>query len=195
MRSPREGHFDVAIADGIGDDPVRDEFAAHRWRTLGAAIDCRRDCLVIDFNQRGCVFGNIAVAGHHNGYRLANKGDFAVGERERPAPAKIGAGIGNPVHAPLLQYAGEIIEREHRDDTRHCACRAAVDATDQGVRMRTAHESGDRNARCRNIIDKAPLAGHQRMIFQAQNAGSDRTHWPALDIALAARARTSLGVA
>jgi hypothetical protein len=33
------------------------------------------------------------------------------------------------------------------------------------------------------------------MVFQAQNAGSDRAHWPALDIALAARARTSLGVA
>ena len=160
MRGFREGCSDVAIADRVGDDPVRGEFAAHRRRALIAAIDCRRDYLVIDFDQCGSVFGNIAILRHHNGYRLANKGDFAIGERERPAPAKIGVGIGNPVHAPLPQHAGEIIEREHRDDARRCARCTDVDATDQGVRVRTTHESGDRNARCRNIIDKASPALH-----------------------------------
>jgi hypothetical protein len=32
------------------------------------------------------------------------------------------------------------------------------------------------------------------VVFQTQDARADRAHWPALDMALAALARTSLGV-
>ena len=46
-----------------------------------------------------------------------------------------------------------------------------------------------------NVVDEAASAGHQRLVFQAKNARSERAHWPALEIALAALASTSLGVA
>ena len=61
--------------------------------------------------------------------------------------------------------------------------------------MGTARKGCHQNACYRNVIDKAAATGHQRPIFEAQNARADRAHWPALDIALAALASTSLGVA
>ena len=72
-----------------------------------------------------------------------------------------------------------------------------IKAANQGMRVRAASESGDANARGWDVIDEASCACHQRLVFEAKNARADcaRAHWPALDIALAALARTSLGVA
>jgi len=61
--------------------------------------------------------------------------------------------------------------------------------------MGTARESGDQNAGNRNVIDKTASAPYQRLVFEAKNACANHAHWPALEIALAALARMSLGVA
>src|SRR5262249_49693845 len=101
------------------------------------------------------------------------------------------------IHPALLHHRREIVEHEHRDDPRHCARRAQINVADQGMRMWAARESSGQSARSCNIIDKAAFARHQRLVFEAKNACADcaHPHWPALDIALAALERTSLGVA
>ena len=99
-------------------------------------------------------------------------------------------------HAPLPQHRGKIVERQHGDDTRHCARRAGVDATDQRMRMRAAHEGRVQRTGCGNVIDETGAAGQQRKILEPWDPRSDQVaHWPSLEIALVARAMTSFGVA
>ena len=114
----------VAVSDLVGDDPVRRQLAAHRRRTLDPAIDRRRQHVVIDRDKRCGILGDIAVARDDDGDRLADERHLAVGQRERPALVELCAGIRNAHHAPLPQHRGEIVERQHGDDARHCACRA-----------------------------------------------------------------------
>ncbi len=63
MRRLGESRIDVAISDLVGNNRVRGELAAHRRRPLDPAIDRRRQHVVIDRDQRGSVFGDIAVLG------------------------------------------------------------------------------------------------------------------------------------
>jgi hypothetical protein len=185
----------VAISDPVGDDPVRRQFAAHRWRALDPAIDRGRQHVVIDRDKSCGILGDIAVAGDDDGDRLADERHLTVGERERPALVEFCAGIRNTHHAPLPQHRGKIVERQHGDDPGHGAGRAGVDAADQRVRMRAAHESRVQRAGSGNVIDETAAAGQQRKILKPRDARSDQlAHWPSLEIALAARAMTSFGV-
>ena len=185
----------VAVSDLVGDDPVRGQLAAHRRRALDPAIGRRRQHVVIDRNQRRRILGDIAVARDHDGDRLADERHFTVGERERPALIELCAGIRNTHHAPLPQHRGEIVERQHGDDARHCAGRDRIDATDQRVRMRAAHEGRVQRAGSGNVIDEARAAGQQRKILEPRDPCADQlAHWPSLEIALVARAMTSFGV-
>ena len=71
-----------------------------------------------------------------------------------------------------------------------------IDAADQRVRMRAAHEGRMQRARRSDVVDEARTAGQQRLILEPRDARSDQlAHWPSLEIALAARAMTSFGVA
>ena len=174
MRRLGEGRVDVPIRDLVGNDRVRGQLAAHRRRALDPAIGRRRQHIVIDRDQRGSVFGKIAILGDDDGDRLADEGDFAVSQRKRPALVKLGAGIRRPHHAPLPERRREIVEREHRDHARLCAGRSGIDAADQCMRMRTAHEGGDQRAGRGNVVDETALAGQKRLVFQAQDARSDQ---------------------
>ena len=171
------------------------ELAAHGWRALDPAIDRRRQHVVID-HDKGCgILGDIAIARDDDGDRLADKRHLAVGQSERPALIELCARIRNAHHAPLPQHRGQIVERQHRDDARHCARHARIDAADQRVRMRAAHEGRVQHAGRGNVIDKTGAAGQQREIFEPRDARSDLlAHWPSLEIALVARAMTSFGV-
>ena len=143
VRSFRKSRFDVAVAHFVRNDAVRAELASHRRRAFRTAIESCRYDFVIDFDQRGCIFGRVTVGGDDNCYRLADKRDFAIGEREGPALRQISAGIGHPVHPPLLHHRRKIVEREHRDHARHCASGARIKAADQGMGMRAARERSD----------------------------------------------------
>ncbi len=70
-----------------------------------------------------------------------------------------------------------------------------IDAADQRVRMRAAHEGRVQRAGRGNVIDETGAAGQQRKILEPRDPRSDqRAHWPSLEIALVARAMTSFGV-
>ncbi len=77
---------------------------------------------------------------------------------------------------------------------------ARIDAADQRVRMRAAHERGMQQPGQRDVVDEAAVAGQQRPILEPGNARSDQSAMHDLDplnppCALAALAITSLGVA
>ena len=185
----------IAVNDFVGDDPVRRQFAAHGWRRLDPAIDRRRQHVVID-RDKGCgILGDIAVARDDDGDRLADERHFAVGQGKRPALVELCARIRSAHHAPLPQHRSEIVERQHGDDAGHRACRVGIDAADQRVRMRAAHEGRVQRAGRGNVVDEPRAAVEQRKIFEPRDARSDLlAHWPSLEIALVARAMTSFGV-
>ncbi len=91
-----------------------------------------------------------------------------------------------------------------------------VDPADRSVRMRAAHEGRVQHAGKRDVVDEAALADEQGAVLQPRNARSDqsthvldrvsrfaarafvrlhRVNVAQSDIALAALAMTSLGVA
>ena len=101
-------------------------------------------------------------------------------------------------HAPLRHDRREIVEREHRVHARQRAHVTRIDAADQGVRMRAAHERRVQQPGQLDVVDEASAADEQRAVLETGNARSDQAaHRPAAqsDSALAARAMTSLGVA
>ena len=55
-----------------------------------------------------------------------------------------------------------------------CAGRTGIDAADQRMRMRAAHEGGDQRAGGGDVVDKTALAGQQRLVFQAGDTRSDQ---------------------
>jgi hypothetical protein len=78
-------------------------------------------------------------------------------------------------HAPVGEHRREIVEREHRMHARERPAGMGVDAADQGVRMRTAHERRVQEPRDADVVDEPPLADQQRAILKPGNARSDQS--------------------
>ena len=81
----------IAEGDLVGGDDVGVELAPDRRcgrRDRRAAVGDRRQHVVVDRDQRGGVLGEVAVVGDHDRDGLADIGDLAVGERERPTAGR-----------------------------------------------------------------------------------------------------------
>src|SRR5512139_248273 len=109
-------------------------------------------------------------------------------------------------HPALGEDRREIVEREHRQDTRQCQGVAGVNSADRRMGMRAAHERRMQDACKRDVVDEPSLADEQGAVLETRNARSDQSaHVLARlrfavtdaqsDIALAALAMTSFGVA
>src|SRR5207253_7603800 len=70
------------------------------------------------------------------------------------------AGIGMAQHPALRQHRSKIVEREHRVNAAQRARSTAVNVSDRGVWMRTAHESGVQQRWNCDVIDEARSEEH-----------------------------------
>ncbi len=170
------GESCVGVAEGdlIGNDLVRAELAAYTGRARRSpAIGRRRQHLVVDGNKRDRVLGHVAVGGNDDRHRLADERNFTVGERKRPTAVEPGARIRHPHHPALLEHRREIVEREHGNDAGQPARSVKLDAADQRMRMRTAHEGRRKRTRRDNVVDEARSPAQQLLILDARNARAD----------------------
>ena len=97
----------------------------------------------------------------------------------------------------LVITAGDVVEREHGMDARQGERRLLVDAADQRVRMRAAHERDVQQAGQRDVVDEAALAAQQRFVLEAfrQEDADQRSGIRYFVIASLAFFTTSFGVA
>ena len=145
VRGLGEGGVDVAKRDLVGDDLVGGEFAAHRRRALGIgrpAIGRRRQHVVIDRDQGRGVLGDVAIGGDHDRNGLADERHFAVRQRERPTLVEPRAGIRHAHHAPLFSTGVRSSSVSTATTPGNARAALRIDAANERVRMRTAHEGG-----------------------------------------------------
>ena len=62
----------------------------------------------------------------------------------------------------------EIVEREHRVHARQRARVTRIDAADQRVRMRAAHERGVQQPGQLDVVDEASAADEQRAVLETR---------------------------
>jgi hypothetical protein len=174
MRRLGERRVHVAELDLVGRDHVRGGLAPHRRAVLrGPHVGREGQGLVVHHHQRGRVLGDVTVVRHDNRHRLADIAGFAGRERERPALVERHAGIGMPHHAAVDHHGGKVVQRQHRVHAGQSQRRVLVDAVDQGVRMRAAHEGRMPGPRHGDVVDEAALAAQEWFVFQAGDAGTN----------------------
>jgi hypothetical protein len=167
-----------------------------------AGIDHGGKDLVIDIDQRRGVLRHIAVPRHHQCDRLADERNLARAQRVRPQRiARLSALRRLAHHTPLRQHGHEIIERQHRMHAVERTRGRGLDALDQRMSVRTAHERDVQQIGKTDVVDVAALAGQKRWIFEPPEARADpsivflRRNRAQFVMALAARAMTSFGSA
>ena len=176
---------------------------ARRQAPRLARIGDRGKNIVVDIDQRGRVLRDVAVARPRQARSgLADKRDLARAQRKGPQilracrPARAGAPCG-----ACAERGRKIVQREHGMHAVERARRRDIDALDQRVRMRAAHEGDVQQIGKPDVVDIAALARQKRGIFEAPEARTDpavallRRGRAQFVIARAALATTSLGVA
>ena len=177
MRGILESLVDLAVTDFVTGDNIRFEFRAHaRVRRLFAqsAVDRRLQNVIGHVNERRGVFSDIAVVAKHDGDRLADIGDFGIGERKGPDQIELGAGIRMALHAPLAHGRVDVVERENGVNSGRGRRVTGIDGADCGMGMRAAHEARMQQAGKHDIVDKAGASLQQGLILDPMNALSDQ---------------------
>ena len=173
MRRLVEGGLGVAEGYFVRGDDVGVELAADcgsaRFGGL-AAVRGGWQHVVIDLDQGSRVLGDVAVIGDDDGDRLADIGDFAVGERERPHPVERRPGIRVAHHAALGHDGGEVVESQHRVDTGEVKRGSLRDAANCCMGIRAANEARVQDARHHDVVDEAALPAQQGCVFETRDA-------------------------
>ena len=179
MRRLGEGRVGVAEAHLVGRNDVGVQLAAHRRAGRGFPhVGDERLDVVVDRDDGGGIFGDVAAVRHHQRHRLADVTDLAVGQCIEPRLVERHAGVRHPHHAAVGHHRRDIVEREHGVDAGQTERRLLVDAADQRVRMRTSHERDVQQAGQRDVVDEAALAAQQRLVLKAGDARADQGgHW------------------
>ena len=176
MRRTCKCGFDIAIGlieldQQIAFPAAMDERRANAQRR--PAIRHRRQRLVIDDHLRGRILGDVARRGDHDRHRFADIGDLVPRQHKR-------RDVGRQLRRAELQrqpHVGQqrrkIIEREHRVHARRSARSAGVDAADQGMRVRAAHERGFQHAGKIQVIDEAAMPGEKRTVLDPLDRPAD----------------------
>ena len=175
VRGLGERRLGVAEAHLVCGDDVGVQLAAH-WRSgrgLSHVGDERLD-VVVDRDQRSGVLGEVAAVRDHQRHRLADVADLAVGERVEPRLVERHAGVRDPHHAAVGHHLGDVVEREHGMNAGQSQRHLLVDALDQRVRMRAAHERDVQQVGQRDVVDEAALAAQQRFVLEAIDAGANQ---------------------
>jgi hypothetical protein len=170
MRGAREGGVDVAVFDGpVGDEIVgavdpRPRRARCKSRV---GIDHGGKELVVEFDQARRVLGDGTAIRHHQRDRLAHISKLALGE---PARIDVVPDRGHRQRqrdAVAGQERAQVAIGEHRVHPGQAARRRRVDAAQQRMRDRAAHEGRVQHPRQRDIVDEAARAAQQRCVFEA----------------------------
>ena len=119
--------------------------------------------LVVDLDQFQRVFGDVAVLGHHHRHRLAHVAHFVDRADVKFHPRLDHAGN-------RARHPGDLRAGDDADHARELLGAAHVYAEDPGVRVRRAQDRRVAHACHRfEIVDEAPAAGEQRLVFLAQD--------------------------
>ena len=176
MRGLREGRVAIAVSHvEFGRDIVRR--AAMGERRVGAhgvaAVADDRQRIVIDHDERGRVFRNVAAVRDDRGDRLAHMHHFRIGQHGTMQFLPIGGARQGDAQKPVGEMRRDVLHRQDGVNARDLERRALVDAEDLRMRMRAAHESDVPHAGERNVVDEARLAAQQRTIFETLDARAD----------------------
>ena len=158
VRRARECTRDVAVGlPELGHDvALRPRWAQRRaGRQRRAAIRHRGQRLVVDFDQRGGILGEIARVRDHHGHRLADKGDLVLGQHERRDVGRQLRGAKSAAAGAPATAAAQMSASVSTACTPACA-RAArcVDAADARVGVRAAHECRLQHAGKSQVVDE-----------------------------------------
>ena len=126
----------------------------------------RRQWLVVDLDERGCVFGDVARIGDDQRHRLADMADFS--ERDR---ALLDRRIGEAGKEPGLLR--RLLAGDHGDNSGQRLGRALVDRPDARMRVRAAQRRRMRHIGQHDVVDEAAAPGQEARILLAQHARAD----------------------
>ena len=152
-------------------------------REAGARIEHGRQRLEIERDQAGRVLGHAAAFGHHHRDRLAHIGELPLGQHRRVHGKADGGERQCQRDAVAGEQRAQLRVGQHRPHARQCARPAGIDAAQQRMRERAAHEARMQQARQLEIIHEPPRAAQQSPILQPQHRRAARVrgdvtaHW------------------
>ena len=142
-----------------------DEVGVRRQRRLKA--DQGIEDLVVDVDPLERILGHIGVLGQHHRDRVADE-TRPVGRHQRPLGDLVVRDV--VVGDQVPSHARDLGAVEHRDHARHLERARAVDAPDQGVRVRAAHEGEVQGVRrLGNVVDVGAPAAQQALVLDPRN--------------------------
>ena len=179
MRRFLESRVDVTVGHvELGKEVVR-RLAMHQGRAGGerrAAVRGRGQRLVVDVDERRCVFGNVAIIGHHDRHSLADMHHLVARERRTIQILLIARARQADDHELGGEVRHDVGAREDGVHARQRERGRLVDAADRSVRMRAAHEGGVQHPGHPDVVDEAALALEQRLVFQPRHRAADDSH-------------------
>ncbi len=176
VRRAREGLGDVAIGLPELDEEIARPRAMGARRARGQRLPAIGDCrqrLVVDRDQRGGVLGEVARPRDHQRHRLADEGDLVLGQHERRDVGRQLRGAKLQRQPLLREQRRKLGEREHGVHAGMAPRRSGIDAADQGMGMRAAHERRLEHVGKFQIGDEAAGAGDQRAVLEAPDGAAD----------------------
>ena len=177
MRGAGECGIDIAVIQvEFGDEIVR-RIPVRRGNTRlkrGPAIGNGRQRLVIDVDQGGRVFGDIAIVGNDYGNRLADM-HHLVDRKNRTIDLLAEGRRWQRDNKPIgYEMRLEVTMRKHGVHAGPRQGGGLVDAADGGVWVRAAHKRGVQHGRQMDVVDETALATQEVGIFQTANIFAER---------------------
>ena len=157
---------------------VIDEISRRFWperRRAGRqgrdAVDHRIERLVIDLDGLGRGARDVLAVGHHEGHRIADMADAAVGQRRpRRHDHRLHRGQARHVAQPLGREVGVGVDGMHAGKRRR---RRNVDALDQRMGMRRAQHVAVQAICNRYVGDVATLPDEKSAVLEAPHRAAD----------------------
>ena len=131
----------------------------------------RRQVAVAHVDQRGGVLGPVAAVGDDQGHRLARHAHLVAGQHRRVALRVAGGRVLGPHRQ---REAVEVLGQQHRHHARRRARRLGVDALDDRMSARAAHERRLEQAGHGHVADVPAAAPDQARVLAPEHPGAQR---------------------
>jgi hypothetical protein len=142
-------------------------------RALGASARGRRARRAqpgkVERHQAGGVLGQAAAFRHHQRDRLARVGELALGQRIGIHMKPDGRDRQRQRNAVAGEQRAQIRVGQHRPHARQRARLGGIDAAQERMRERAAHEARMQQTRQFQIVDEPARAAQQLAILQPQH--------------------------
>ncbi len=139
----------------------------------------RIECVVVDVDQLCRILGDIAVARHYAGDRVAAKPHLVLRQRRHPGRQQA---LDRRRHFERGGPLVDLVAGYHCDHAGQRFCRGQVETDDARMGVRRAHEAGVQRARHRDVVDKGAGAAQQAEILLARQWSADLRELAALGI-------------